>query len=415
MKWKCDKCEIICAQYYQLQNHKNLRCFNNTDNHGASSSYQNIELNTGHITPTLFVDCCKTIKEEIKEEKVEFDDPLRLQCEKPFECDICKKLFAPRGNRDTHKRIYTREKPFQCNICGKYFTSRTGVSQHKRIHTVGKKPFQCGICGKYFRTRMQVSVHKRIHTGEKPFQCDICKKAFSQIGNLDRHKLIHTGEKPFHCDICNTAFIKKSDLDRHTRTKSHCRQLNVHKKKCSGQSSLNENETASSSEAQDKIELAGEEVMDDTSDDFDFIENLISEFDSENFDLSANIFSDLIDIEEHKLQAISEEGYELEKPVNKLIECGRQVLFEHSYFKPEVADKQISDTINRKPAENEEPSPNQYCNNTKKEIGDNLTDRHRQTSSNFAVLNDICIFLFSKSSATNTYTSQISTQFILNF
>ena len=336
--------------------------------------------------------------------------------ENPFQCDICKKLFAPTGNRDTHKRIYTREKPFQCNICGKYFTSRNGVSQHiKRIHTVRKKPFRCGICGKYFRTRMQVSVHKRIHTGEKPFQCDICKKAFSQIGNLDRHKLIHTGEKPFHCDICNTAFIKKSDLDRHTRTKSHCRQLNVHKKKCSGQSSLNENETASSSEAQDKIELAGEEVMDDTSDDFDFIENLISEFDSENFDLSANIVSDLIDIEEHKLQAINEEGYELEKPVNKLIECGRQVLFEHSYFKPEVADKQISDTINRKPAENEEPSPNQYCNNTKKEIGDNLTDRHRQTSSNFAVLNDICIFLFSKSSATNTYTSQISTQFIINF
>ena len=40
MKWKCDKCEIICAQYYQLPNLKNLRCSNNTDNHGASSSYQ---------------------------------------------------------------------------------------------------------------------------------------------------------------------------------------------------------------------------------------------------------------------------------------------------------------------------------------------------------------------------------------
>ena len=78
MKWKCDKCEIVCAQYYQLQNHKNLECSNNTDNHGASSSYQNIETNTGHISPTLFVDCCKTIEEEIKEENVEFHDPLRL-------------------------------------------------------------------------------------------------------------------------------------------------------------------------------------------------------------------------------------------------------------------------------------------------------------------------------------------------
>ena len=48
-----------------------------TDNYGASSSSQNIETNTGHI-PTQFVDCGPTIKEEIKEENVEFHDPLRL-------------------------------------------------------------------------------------------------------------------------------------------------------------------------------------------------------------------------------------------------------------------------------------------------------------------------------------------------
>ena len=52
-------------------------CSNTPDNHGASSSSQNIETNTGHI-PTQFVDCGPTIKEEIKEENVEFHDPLRL-------------------------------------------------------------------------------------------------------------------------------------------------------------------------------------------------------------------------------------------------------------------------------------------------------------------------------------------------
>ena len=48
-----------------------------TDNYGASSSSQNIETNTRQF-PTQFVDCGPTIKEEIKEENVEFHDPLRL-------------------------------------------------------------------------------------------------------------------------------------------------------------------------------------------------------------------------------------------------------------------------------------------------------------------------------------------------
>ena len=48
-----------------------------TDNSQPSSSSLNIETNTAHI-PTQFVDCGPTIKEEIKEENVEFHDPLRL-------------------------------------------------------------------------------------------------------------------------------------------------------------------------------------------------------------------------------------------------------------------------------------------------------------------------------------------------
>ena len=78
-RWKrCDKCGIIFSRIDQLLSHINLGlCSNTTDNHGASSSSQSIETNTGHI-PTRFVDCGPTIKEEIKEENVEFHDPLRL-------------------------------------------------------------------------------------------------------------------------------------------------------------------------------------------------------------------------------------------------------------------------------------------------------------------------------------------------
>ena len=150
---------------------------------------QNIELNTGHITPTLFVDCCKTIKEEIKEEKVEFDDPLRLQCENPFECDTCNKSFA---NKST-------------------------LNRHTRIHTVRERPFQCDFCNKSFLTKSHLDGHKRIHTGEKPFHCDICNKSFVRKGDLVKHKRIHTKEKQFHCDICSKIFRYKVSLVRHER------------------------------------------------------------------------------------------------------------------------------------------------------------------------------------------------------
>ena len=48
-----------------------------TDDYHHSSSSQYVERNTVRIA-TQFVDCGPTIKEEIKEENVEFHDPLRL-------------------------------------------------------------------------------------------------------------------------------------------------------------------------------------------------------------------------------------------------------------------------------------------------------------------------------------------------
>ena len=96
--------------------------------------------------------------------------------------------------------------------------------------------------------------------------------------------------------------------------------------------------------------------MDDPSDNSDLSDNLLVR------DSNYEIISE-IEIEVLKLEAISEEDNGNVQCMNKLVESGKQVLFEHSYFKQsnesqelltQVIDNQISDIIKNEPAENEE-------------------------------------------------------------
>ena len=58
-----------------------------------------------------------------------------------------------------------------------------------------EKPFACNICRKPFNRKGHLIAHTRIHTGEKTFECEICKKTFSAKSTLAIHERIHTGEK----------------------------------------------------------------------------------------------------------------------------------------------------------------------------------------------------------------------------
>ena len=53
-------------------------------------------------------------------------------CEKPYECEICKKAFSQKSNLATHKIVHTAETPYSCNVCHKSYAQSYGISNHNK-------------------------------------------------------------------------------------------------------------------------------------------------------------------------------------------------------------------------------------------------------------------------------------------
>ncbi|XP_023338084.1 zinc finger protein 90 [Eurytemora carolleeae] len=134
---------------------------------------------------------------------------------RPFECNICHKMFTRVEILRRHLKTHMIEKDYKCTYCGKTFDRRDVLNDHMRNHT-GEKPFQCTICHKKFTRGFVLLRHMRIHN-EGGFKCKFCLKTFDRKDTFRDHVRNHTGEKPFKCRYCNKSFSRSFVLTKHEK------------------------------------------------------------------------------------------------------------------------------------------------------------------------------------------------------
>ncbi|XP_055525660.1 zinc finger protein 62-like [Wyeomyia smithii] len=144
--------------------------------------------------------------------------PPVLNCDKPFQCDMCEKTFRLKPFLTAHRKCHTDVgKPFVCDICGKEFRLKKMLQAHSLVHS-NERPHQCTICQKSFAARSYLTVHIRIHTGQERFRCEFCDRGFNSQAHLQGHRRsVHTGERPEKCDICEKTFVTHTRMLQHRR------------------------------------------------------------------------------------------------------------------------------------------------------------------------------------------------------
>ncbi|EAT40862.1 AAEL007445-PA [Aedes aegypti] len=133
---------------------------------------------------------------------------------RPFQCNICYKLFRTFESLRIHQRFVYRPKNFVCVICGRAFDTRSKLQTHLLVHS-DKRNFQCDKCSKSFKKEIDLkSHHFKVHSKQKPYPCSFCERSFAYCSDRKRHEMSHTGNYPFEC-ACSKKFSRKTTYEKH--------------------------------------------------------------------------------------------------------------------------------------------------------------------------------------------------------
>ena len=125
--------------------------------------------------------------------------------EKPYECDVCHKMFSDPSTFRKHKKIH-----LLCTSCRRETIQPYDVQEHfvENEHT---KQFTCNKCDEKFSNSKKLVKHiARQHGNDGTYQCRLCQE-------LESTEPTGVG---YICSVCDVVFDFPKELEDHMTTHS---------------------------------------------------------------------------------------------------------------------------------------------------------------------------------------------------
>jgi KRAB domain-containing zinc finger protein len=155
--------------------------------------------------------------EDLRKHSKEMHEGLKqIQCDQPFQCDICPLSYKTENYLKKHKSKMHAVCPFKCIYCGEGFEAKLSFDEHLEKHKTDTpgvlKCLQIG-CEKTFKFPKELTLHTLQHLAV----CDIpdCLFISKSEEDLYLHKSFFHCIWSLRCHLCNRGFYTKSIFQLH--------------------------------------------------------------------------------------------------------------------------------------------------------------------------------------------------------